>query len=66
VEAPHQEHLHTHLPPDAALRVKALESLLVEKGLVDARTVDRWIELFRDAVARRWRRWGCPGWRPPT
>jgi nitrile hydratase len=27
-----EQQLHSHLPPDPALRVKALESLLVEKG----------------------------------
>jgi nitrile hydratase len=26
------QHLHSHLPSDSALRVKALETLLVEKG----------------------------------
>ena len=26
-------HLHAHMPSDPALRVKALESLAVEKGL---------------------------------
>ena len=45
-----QEELHSHLPSDPALRVKALESLLVEKGLLDSATVDRWIEVFRDEV----------------
>ena len=29
------EELHSHLPSEPALRVKALESLLVEKGMVD-------------------------------
>ena len=28
------EELHSHLPPASALRVKALESLLVEKGVL--------------------------------
>lgn len=45
-----QEELHTHLPSDAALRVKALESLLVEKGIVNSATVDRWIDVFSDEV----------------
>ena len=45
-----QEELHSHLPSDAAFRVKALESLLVEKGLLDSSTVDRWIEVFSDEV----------------
>jgi nitrile hydratase subunit alpha len=33
-EAKH-DHIHQAVPSDVALRVKALESLLVEKGLVD-------------------------------
>ena len=45
-----QEELHSHLPPDPALRVKALESLLVEKGLLNSATVDRWIEVFSEEV----------------
>ena len=42
--------LHAQLPSDPALRVKSLESLLVEKGLLKSETVDRWIEMFRDEV----------------
>ena len=45
-----QEELHSHLPSDPALRVKALESLLVEKGLLNSATVDRWIEVFSEEV----------------
>ena len=45
-----QAELHRQLPADPALRVKALESLMVEKGLVDSRAVDRWIEVFSEAV----------------
>jgi nitrile hydratase len=43
-------HLHSHLPPEPALRVKALESLLVEKGLLDPRTVDAWIEVYTEEI----------------
>lgn len=43
-------HLHSHLPSDPALRVKALESLAVERGLVARATLDSWIELYRDHV----------------
>ena len=32
--------LHSHLPSEPALRVKALESLLIDKGLVDPETID--------------------------
>ena len=42
--------LHSHLPPEPALRVKALESLLVEKGMVDAATIDAWIEVYTEEI----------------
>jgi nitrile hydratase len=42
--------LHSHLPPEPALRVKALESLLVEKGMLDPRTVDAWIEVYTEEI----------------
>ena len=45
-----QRELHSHLPSDPALRVKSLESLLVEKGLLNSATIDRWIEAFSDEV----------------
>jgi nitrile hydratase len=45
----HRE-LHSHLPPEPALRVRALESLLVEKGLLDPQTVDRWIEVYTEEI----------------
>ena len=56
-------HLHSHLPSDAALRVRALESLAVEKGLVASETIDNWVEAFSEhigpkrgakVVARAW------------
>lgn len=43
-------HLHAHLPSDPALRVKALESLLVEKGLVAQASIDAWVELYADQI----------------
>jgi nitrile hydratase len=49
IGAIHRE-LHSHLPPEPALRVKALESLLVEKGLLDPKTVDAWIEVFTEEI----------------
>ena len=42
--------LHSHLPSESALRVKALESLLVEKGLVDSATIDAWVEAYSEEV----------------
>jgi nitrile hydratase len=44
------EHLHSDLPSDPALRVKALESLLVEQGLVDAAAIDAWIDLYAEEI----------------
>ena len=43
-------HLHSHLPSESALRVKALESLLVDKGLVDSSTIDAWVEAYSEEV----------------
>lgn len=43
-------HLHTHLPSDPALRVKTLESLAIEKGLVTQETLDNWVEMYAEKV----------------
>ena len=50
-----QDHDHNHqvVPPDPALRVKALESLLVEKGLVDRAALDVLIDTFQHKVGPR-------------
>lgn len=57
------EELHSHLPSEPAVRVKALESLLVEKGMVDSAAVDAWVEVYTEdigpkrgaeVVARAW------------
>jgi len=59
-----QRQLHSHLPPDPALRVKSLESLLVDKGYLDSGAVDAWVEIYSEqvgpkngaaVVARAWR-----------
>ena len=42
--------LHSHLPSEPALRIKALESLLVEKGMVDSAAVDAWIEAYSEDI----------------
>ncbi len=42
--------LHAHLPSESALRVKALESLLVEKGMVKSENLDAWVEAYSDEV----------------
>jgi nitrile hydratase subunit alpha len=43
-------HLHSHLPSEPALRVKALESLLVDKGLVTPETLDAWVEAYSEEI----------------
>jgi nitrile hydratase len=45
----HQQ-LHSHLPSESALRVKALETLLVERGLVNSETIDAWIEAYTEVI----------------
>jgi nitrile hydratase len=47
------DHDHQVVPSDAALRVKALESLLTEKGLVDAKALDALIEKYEREVGPR-------------
>ncbi len=42
--------LHSSLPSDPALRVKALESLAIEKGLVAQESIDNWIELYSERI----------------
>jgi nitrile hydratase len=48
-----KEHEHQAVPSDAALRVKALESLLVEKGLVDPAALDLLVDTFEHKVGPR-------------
>ena len=65
---PHDHHGHDHphalLPPDPALRVKALETLLTRKGLIDPAALDEIIDTYQNrigpqngarVVARAWR-----------
>jgi nitrile hydratase subunit alpha len=50
------QHEHEHgqdVPSDLALRVKALESLLVEKGLVDPAALDALIDTYEHKVGPR-------------
>lgn len=44
------QHLHSHLPSESALRIKALESLLVDKGLIDSRSIDAWVEIYSEEI----------------
>ncbi|MEL0343541.1 MAG: nitrile hydratase subunit alpha, partial [Deltaproteobacteria bacterium] len=46
-------HHHSTVPSDPELRVKALESLLVEKGLVDPKTLDELVDLYETKIGPR-------------
>src|SRR5262245_44863125 len=46
-------HEHQAVPSDPTLRVKALESLLVEKGFVDAAALDAVVDTFEHKVGPR-------------
>src|ERR1700674_1161970 len=47
------DHDHQELPSDPALRVMALESLLVEKGLVDPAALDALIDTYEHKIGPR-------------
>ena len=44
------DHPHALLPPEPALRVKAIETLLVEKGLIDPAAIDAIVEEYSNRV----------------
>ncbi|WP_170370744.1 nitrile hydratase subunit alpha [Ruegeria arenilitoris] len=49
---PHDDHDHPHalLPPDPALRVKALETILTRKGLIDPAALDKIIDTYQNRI----------------
>ncbi len=47
------EHSHQVVPSDMTLRVKSLESLLVEKGLVDRAALDALVDTYEHKVGPR-------------
>ncbi|MEM6662997.1 MAG: nitrile hydratase subunit alpha [Pseudomonadota bacterium] len=49
---PH-DHPHSLLPPDPALRVKAIETLLVQKGLVDPKAIEAIVEAYSNEIGPR-------------
>ena len=51
----HSDHDHSHalLPPDPALRVKALETLLTAKGLIDPAALDEIIDTYENRIGPR-------------
>ncbi|MBT3143581.1 nitrile hydratase subunit alpha [Phaeobacter gallaeciensis] len=46
----HSDHPHALLPPDPALRVKALETILTRKGLIDPATLDEIIDIYQNKI----------------
>lgn len=67
--APKHEHEHQAVPSDPTLRVKALESLLVEKGLVDRSALDALVDAYEHKLGPRngaqviARAWVDPGYK---
>src|SRR5580692_9989390 len=53
MESHQHEHDHQVVPSDPALRTKALESLLVEKGLVDPAALDALVDRYEHKVGPR-------------
>ncbi len=44
------ENAHSHLPSDPELRVKAIETLLLRKGLIDSKTLDELIDTYENKI----------------
>ncbi|MGC3939361.1 nitrile hydratase subunit alpha [Roseobacter sp. EG26] len=49
----HSDHPHSLLPPDPALRVKALETILTRKGLIDPAALDAIIDTYENKIGPR-------------
>lgn len=68
---PHDHHdhddPHSLLPPDPALRVRALETILTRKGLIDPAAVDEIIDTYEHKVGpRNGARVVARAWRDPA
>ncbi len=46
----HDDHPHSLLPPDPALRVRALETILTGKGLIDPAALDAIIDTYQHRI----------------
>ena len=54
IDAMHShDHDHQDVPADVALRVMALESLLVEKGIVDKAALDALVDMYEHKIGPR-------------
>jgi len=45
-----KDHDHDYQPSDISLRVKAVESLLVEKGLIDREAIDKLVDAYENKI----------------
>jgi nitrile hydratase len=52
-QQPARDHDHQNAPADIALRVKAIESLLIDKGLVDREALDLIVDAFETKIGPR-------------
>ena len=52
-QEPDHDHEHQAVPSDLTLRVKSLESLLVEKGLVDRAALDVLVDAYEHKIGPR-------------
>lgn len=65
----HSDHPHAVLPSDPALRVKALETILTRKGLIDPAALDEIIDTYQNRIGPKngaqvvARAWADPGFR---
>ncbi|NRB18092.1 MAG: nitrile hydratase subunit alpha [Rhodobacteraceae bacterium] len=46
----HSDHPHALLPPEPALRVKALETILIRKGLIDPKALNEIIDTYQNKI----------------
>lgn len=49
----HSDHPHSLLPPEPHLRVQALETILIEKGLVDPAAIQLIIDTYQNKIGPR-------------
>jgi len=65
---PHDhDHPHTILPPEPALRVKALETILTQKGLIDPAALDEIIDTYQNKIGpKNGARVVAKAWSDPT
>jgi nitrile hydratase len=64
---PDHDHPHSLLPSDPALRVKALETILTQKGLVDPAALDEIIDTYENRIGpRNWAQVVARAWADPA